>query len=98
MGFFRSFLVFLRFWLISYAAQEKLSIIRIIRKIIRIMPKLSVIQIKLFLIRTNTPTLHCVIVSVCAIQSLLAPKKCSDSILTRVLGIQILTKIWKKTR
>jgi hypothetical protein len=49
---------FLRFCVISYAAQEKLSIIRIIRINIRIMPKLSVIQIKLFLIRTNTPKLE----------------------------------------
>jgi hypothetical protein len=35
-----------------------LSIIRIIRIIIRITPKLSVIRIQLFLIRTNTPTAH----------------------------------------
>jgi hypothetical protein len=50
------FLPFWLFHLISYVAQEKLSIIRIIRIIIRIMPKSSVIRIKLFFIRTNTPT------------------------------------------
>jgi hypothetical protein len=53
LSIFRAFRFFFQFWLIFYVAKEKMSVIQITD---RIMPKLTVIRIKLFLNRTNTST------------------------------------------